>query len=344
METVHKIHFDNSLEHIEDDSVHLVVTSPPYPMIEMWDECFMNQDFFMENAIKNENSEYMFDAMHKVLSKAWKQLYRIVKPGGIVCINIGDATRNIGGRFQLFPNHSRIISDMLEIGFINLPNIIWRKPSNSPTKFLGSGVLPVNAYATLEHEYILIFRKGKPRKFNPSEAQRRRESAIFWEERNLFYSDIWQIPGIKQKVHDSKTRKRSAAFPLEIPYRLINMYSIYDDTVIDPFCGLGTTNLCAAMLGRNSIGIEIDKNLQENIENTMKQKELANNIIKNRLQRHLEFTEEKGDDFFKYRQNNMPVKTKQETSQKFYSIDTIEKEMDKYIYFKTIYKQYFYNA
>ena len=109
-----------------------------------------------------------FEQMHQEFDKTWTECYRTLKVGGIACINIGDATQKIGNNFQLFSNHTRILSHCVKLGFSPLPDIIWRKQSNAPNKFMGSGMLPPNAYVTQEHEYILILRKGGLRKFEPS--------------------------------------------------------------------------------------------------------------------------------------------------------------------------------
>ena len=99
--------------------------------------------------------------MHSELDKVWGQLGRILVPGGYACINVGDATRTLKGRFQLYPNAERITQRFVDLGFDVLPRIIWRKTTNAPNKFMGSGMLPVGAYVTLEHEYVLIFRNGE---------------------------------------------------------------------------------------------------------------------------------------------------------------------------------------
>ena len=142
-----------------------------------------------------------------------------MKAGAIACINIGDATRSIGDRFQLFANHSRIQSKFMEIGFDVLPAILWRKQTNAPNKFMGSGMLPAGAYVTLEHEYILIFRKGGKRIFDlPEEKKRRRQSGYFWEEWNRWFSDIWDFKGTGQGINGQNLRSRSAAYPFLLPF------------------------------------------------------------------------------------------------------------------------------
>ena len=161
---------------------------------------------------------------------------------------------------------------------------------------MGSGMLPAGAYVTLEHEYILILRKGGKREFSKdSEKQNRRQSAIFWEERNLYFSDIWfDIKGSRQGLHDKELRKRSAAFPFELAYRLINMYSVKNDMVLDPFLGTGTTLAAAMTAGRNSIGCEIEPNFLDSImaiKNNIVR--LAGEITETRLKAHLSFIAER---------------------------------------------------
>ena len=124
-------------------------------------------------------------------------------------------------------------------------------------------MLPAGAYVTLEHEYILILRKGGLRKFSSSaQKQNRNRSALFWEERNRWFSDTWDIAGERQELDGGATRSRSAAFPFELAYRLISMYSVRSDTVFDPFMGTGTSLLAAAAACRNSIGMDIDPSFE----------------------------------------------------------------------------------
>lgn len=237
------------------NSVQLVVTSPPYPMISMWDEQFISMDSSIPkvNQWINADSFAIFEKMHAQLDQVWKSLSKVVCEGGIVAINIGDATRSIEKNFQLFPNGARCTMGMIAAGFTALPNIYWKKPNNRPNAFLGSGFLPVNAYVSIDCEHILIFKKGKARKFEPH-SERRNASKFTFEERNVWFSQTWTgINGCRQEVID---RRRSAAFPSEIPKRLIQMYSIIGDTILDPFSGTGTTVFGAVELQRNGIGIE----------------------------------------------------------------------------------------
>lgn len=296
--TTHKIVFGNSKDQsfIDSESVDLVVTSPPYPMIEMWDEIFSSQDKRISDALVKYDGSKVFELMHQAMDPVWKELFRVLKNGGFACINIGDATRTINENFALYPNHARIISSMMSLGFTPLPDIIWRKQTNAPNKFMGSGMLPAGAYVTFEHEYILIFRKGSKRDFsNEADKERRKESAYFWEERNSLFSDVWfDIKGTVQSMKKSEARSRSAAFPFELAYRLIAMYSAKGDTVLDPFMGTGTTMHAAMASARNSIGFEIDKNLRDEIFGIKDYAvDFSNKYINDRLERHVDFVQER---------------------------------------------------
>lgn len=321
------------MEQIEDASVQLVVTSPPYPMIEMWDGIMSGQNPQVQTALNKNDGAAAFELMHMELDKVWTEVERVLLPGGFACINIGDATRTINNNFALYPNHARIISAFQKLGVQNLPNIIWRKQTNAPNKFMGSGMLPSGAYVTLEHEWILIFRKGSKREYrSEAEKYQRARSAFFWEERNVWFSDVWDLKGTKQRIRNSDTRTRSAAYPFELPYRLINMYSMYGDTVLDPFLGTGTTTLAAIASSRHSIGYEIDSKfleiIRENIESTPV--EFYNRNIENRIKQHLDFISmrkadpNKGDIKYFNQHLNIPVMTRQETTMNFQNITSVE--------------------
>ncbi len=231
---------------VSDKSVHLVVTSPPYPMVAIWD------DFFAEASAAS------YDEMHDYLNGVWREVERVLVPGGMACINIGDSTRTRDGVFHLYPNHSRIIENFEELGFVTLPYVLWKKPTTKPhykgkSAFLGSGFLPPNAYVTLDMEYILIFRKGPPRSFQPKDPERYR-SKFSKKERDEWFSQVWNIQGIRQNIDGLE--RRVAAFPEEIPRRLIRMFSIIGDAVLDPFLGSGTTLKVAMELGRRCVGYE----------------------------------------------------------------------------------------
>jgi DNA modification methylase len=335
MITTHKFIFKDSknMEELANESIDLVVTSPPYPMIEMWDQIFASQNEKIKRALKEKDGPSAFELMHQELDMVWDELYRVLKESGIVCINIGDATRTIDSHFALYTNHSRIHYYMQKIGFSALPAILWRKQTNAPNKFMGSGMMPPGAYATLEHEYILMLRKGNKREFKSNkEKELRRESSFFWEERNIWFSDVWMdLKGTSQNLFDKKARARSAAYPFELPYRLITMFSIKGDTVLDPFFGIGTTMYAAMAAGRNSIGYEIDRNLKEQIiSKSSGIVKFSNERIEERLNKHMSFVHDwvQTKDKFKYINKHylFPVMTKQETDliiNEFLSIDHV---------------------
>lgn len=309
------------MDKIPPGSIDLVVTSPPYPMIEMWDDLFASQNPSIEFALANGNGSEAYDLMHKELNPVWKEIHRVLKNGSIACINVGDATRKIGKDFQLFPNHSRILEFLTKLGFQVLPGVLWRKPTNAPNKFMGSGMLPPSAYVTLEHEHIICFRKGGKREFiSEKEKERRRESAFFWEERNRWFSDLWaNLRGANQKLsrNASSLRNRSGAFPLNLALRLIVMFSIQGDVVLDPFLGTGTTMMAAMIGGRSSVGYELDSKFKELIISKMGEiPKLSRMYVQSRLENHLNFVENKiGENSpLKYVNKfyNIPVYTKQE--------------------------------
>ena len=329
--TTHNLYVGASqnMLHTEDSSIDLVVTSPPYPMIEMWDEIMGKQNSKILTSLQSE-PDSAFELMHEELDKVWQECFRVIKPGGFLCINIGDATRTINGNFKLYNNHSRISKACMDMGFIGLPNIIWRKQTNAPNKFMGSGMLPCGAYVTLEHEWILIFRKGEKREFKTSEAKLdRMKSSFFWEERNIWFSDIWEVKGTKQKLQINSSRERSAAFPFEIPYRLINMFSQKGDTVLDPFLGTGTTMQAAILLGRNSCGYEIDANFESIIRDNINAINIdsCNNFIKQRFDAHTDFVKSRiaqGKEVKHYNSvMDVAVMTKQEEEIEFNYLDGI---------------------
>ncbi|MDE0313731.1 MAG: site-specific DNA-methyltransferase [Candidatus Poribacteria bacterium] len=321
MKTTHKILFQDSrdLKNIPSESVDLVVTSPPYPMIEMWDEMFVNQNPGIQSALASGNGKLAYSSMHEILDSVWDEVFRVLKNDRFACINIGDATRTVNGDFCMYPNHARILTHLLKIGFSALPDILWRKHANTPNKFMGSGMLPAGAYVTLEHEYILIVRKGTKREFKTEkEKENRRESALFWEERNVWYSDVWtDIKGTAQKLSNDMSRLRSAAFPFELVYRLINMYSVKGDVILDPFLGTGTTVAAAMTSGRGSIGVEIEESFQQTIcpiaHNSV---EFSNDYLHDRLQKHFQFVkhrlENSGAMKYTNKHYGCPVVTSQE--------------------------------
>jgi DNA modification methylase len=335
METSHRVVVDDSrqLDGVADDSVELVVTSPPYPMIEMWDDLFTELDPAIGERLDAGDGRAAFELMHDQLAAVWDELARVLVDGGIACVNVGDATRKVDGSFRVWGNHSRIIDAFEARGFEPLPEILWRKPTNSGAKFMGSGMVPPNAYVTLEHEYILVFRNGGTRRFEPN-ADRRYESAYFWEERNRWFSDLWtDVTGEHQALDGDDRRDRSAAYPFAIPYRLINMYSVVGETVLDPFWGTGTTSLAAMAAARDSVGSEREAAFAEAFDERVDDAPaLSRTIARARLDDHRAFVAEQGVDDFAYEADHyeFPVTTKQERSLRLYAIEDLTATDDGY--------------
>jgi DNA modification methylase len=265
-------------------------------MIELWDAVFAAMAPGIAAALGEGRFAAAFEAMHAELDRAWRACHRVLADGCLACVNVGDATRTVGEDFRIFPNHARIIDGMTRAGFAPLPDIIWRKPTNAPNKFMGSGMLPPGAYVTYEHEYVLVFRKGSKRRFEGDEERAvRRRSAYFWEERNAWFSDVWtDLTGVRQETFDSGTRARSAAFPFEIPFRLVQMFSVQGDVVLDPFAGLGTTSCAALASGRGSIAVDRDAALVPAILDALRRAPaLADQRVASRLEAHRAFVEER---------------------------------------------------
>ena len=234
-------------------SVELVVTSPPYPMIPQWDQAFRRW------------GASSFEEMHGRLSEVWRACRDALVEGGLIAINVGDALRTTDGRFRLWANHARVMADCEALGLRPLPYLLWKKPMNRPNAFLGSGFDPPNAYVTLDCEYILLFRKGELRRFPPKDG-RRQASRYTKAERDRWFSQVWSdVRGARQ----GPVGRRTGAFPPELPTRLIRMFSVVGDTVLDPFAGTGTTLWAARALGRSSIGVEIDPELCRAMERTL---------------------------------------------------------------------------
>jgi len=233
------------LSFIPDESIHLAITSPPY-----W-----NLKKYNDNPSQLGHIDDYEDFLGQ-LRKVWGHVFRILVPGGrLVCV-VGDVcvSRRQFGRHLVFPLHSDISVICRKIGFDNLNPIIWYKIANASfevengSKFLGKPYEP-NAIIKNDIEFILMQRKpGGYRK--PTEEQRQL-SRIDKKDFGEWFSQIWTIPG-------ASTKKHPAPFPIELATRLVRMFSFHGDTVLDPFCGSGTSLIAALRDSRNGIGIEID--------------------------------------------------------------------------------------
>ncbi len=233
------------LSFLDNESVHLVVTSPPYWNLKRYNETADQLGHIQD-----------YEVFLSELKKVWREAFRVLVPGGrLVCV-VGDVcvARRDFGRHLVFPLHADICVSCRRIGFDNLNPIIWHKIANASyevpngSKFLGKPYEP-NAIIKNDMEFILMQRKpGGYRK--PTNAQRE-ASKLNKKEFDLWFQQIWNITGASTKHHP-------APFPLELATRLVRMFSFAGDAVLDPFCGSGTTMIAALRSGRNSIGVEID--------------------------------------------------------------------------------------
>jgi DNA modification methylase len=337
VQTTHEVVVGDAreLDTLDDGSVELVVTSPPYPMIELWDDTFAELDPAVADALDAGDAEVAFERMHACLETVWAEVARVLVDGGIACVNVGDATRTVDDTFRLFPNHVRVSQAFGDLGFVELPTIRWRKPTNRGTKFMGSGMLPPNAYVTLEHEHVLVFRKGEGRSF-ASGHEARYESAYFWEERNDWFSDLWEDIAGETQTLDGESRERSGAFPLEVPYRLVHMYSVRGDTVLDPFAGTGTTTLAALAGARDSVAVELDSDLATAIEARIDEAPpVSRERAERRLRDHRAFVEERrasgGELAYGATHYDFPVMTAQEREIRLYAVESIDRENGRYV-------------
>lgn len=244
--------------YIKDESIHLIVTSPPY-----WN--LKKYNVHKEQLGHIDDYELFLSELNRV----WLEAYRVLVPGGrLVCV-VGDVclSRKAYGRHVVVPLHADIAVNCRKIGFDNLNPIIWHKISNATyevegsTKFLGKPYEP-NAIIKNDIEFILMQRK--PGGYRKPTAQQRKASMIDKKDYGIWFQQFWNITGASTKIHP-------APFPFELAYRLVRMFSFVEDTVLDPFCGTGTTMLAALKTNRNSIGIEIDADYCKMAANRLKE-------------------------------------------------------------------------
>lgn len=239
------------MDWIADESVHLVVTSPPYWVLKQYP---------LHKSQLGHVSNY--EKFHDELDKVWRHCLRVLVPGGrIVCV-VGDVclSRKRHGRHMVMPLHADIVVRCRAIGFDNLTPIFWYKISNAAyevergSNFLGKPYEP-NAIIKNDVEFILMLRK--PGGYRQPTEEQRQASRLTKEEHHAWFQQIWTVPG-------ESTRHHPAPFPHEVAYRLVRMFSFTGDTVLDPFVGTGTTLLAASQSGRNGIGVEIDESYYRN--------------------------------------------------------------------------------
>jgi len=216
-----------NMEELPDNSVHLMVTSPPYNVGKEYDE----------NLTLTEYRAF--------LKRVWKETYRTLVPGGRACINVANL-----GRKPYIPLHAFVVEDMLELGFLMRGEIIWNKDTSaSPSTAWGSWMSAKNPTLRDVHEYVLVFSKDTFSRENPYG----RKSTISRDEFLEFTKSVWTFPAVS-----ARKIGHPAPFPVELPYRLIQLYTFEGEIVLDPFMGSGQTAIAAIKTKRRYVGYEIN--------------------------------------------------------------------------------------
>jgi site-specific DNA-methyltransferase (adenine-specific) len=246
---------------IEDSSIQLIITSPPYGQIKNYGS--KDQIGFFDS----------FEDYFQRLKNVWIECFRVLEPQSRMVINIGDQYLRTTdyGRYRILSIQSKIIEDCQKIGFDFLGDIIWQKVSTTNTtggcSLMGSIFYPRNGLLTYDYEHILIFKKphGKGKKVNLKIKEMSKISLSEWKK---WFVGHWKFPGVIQKEH-------IAMFPEELPYRLIRMFTFIGDSVLDPFVGSGTTLKVSKSLFRKSIGYEINNNFESIIDTKVKEAKIG---------------------------------------------------------------------
>jgi len=256
--THHRIIIGDSREmpEVADASVHLVVTSPPYWQL---------KDYGAEGQIGFDDAyrEYIAN-----LNLVWEECRRVLCPGCRLCINVGDQFARAAhyGRYKVVPIRAEIIRFCERLGLDYMGAIIWQKVTTCNTSggatIMGSFPYPRNGVIKIDYEFILVFRK--PGRTPPPSPEAKEGARLSAEEWNRFFYGHWNFPGERRSDH-------LAAFPVELPSRLIRMFTFPGETVLDPFVGSGTTSVAALRLGRNSVGYEINPDFRSLIEQRLRE-------------------------------------------------------------------------
>jgi len=225
---------------LPDNSVHLMVTSPPYNVGKEYDENLTLQEY------------------RQFLKRVWEEVYRTLVPGGRACINIANL-----GRKPYIPLHAFIVEDMLELGFLMRGEVIWNKASSSsPSTAWGSWLSAANPTLRDIHEYILVFSKGM---FRREKASRRRNT-ISKQEFLEFTKSVWSFP-----AEPAHAVGHPAPFPVELPYRLIQLYTFEEEVILDPFIGSGQAAIAAIKTNRHYVGYDISEEYAKLAERRIKE-------------------------------------------------------------------------
>lgn len=249
--TTHRVVLGDSrsaMDGLPKGSVHLVVTSPPYWNLKEYE----SESAEAQLGHIDDRREFL-DSMNEI----WRRCYDLLAPGGRLCIVVGDVcrSRKAFGRHVVEPLHAYLQVECQSLGFDPLSPIIWHKIANMKTEVGGSGATlgkpyEPNAIIKSDIEYVLLFRK--PGGYRRPTVEQRAFSLIAKQDHQRWFQQIWtDVTGEMQRGHP-------APYPVEVPRRLIGMFSFVGDTVLDPFLGTGTTTAAAMQMQRNSIGIEVE--------------------------------------------------------------------------------------
>jgi DNA modification methylase len=232
---------------LEERSIHLVVTSPPYWTLKRYNDHVDQLGHVAD-----------YDDFIAALDEVWKNCFRALVPGGRLIINVGDvclSRRSNNGRHTVVPLHATIQDHCKEIGFDNLAPIIWHKIANAKYEVSGGGGFlgkPYEPNAVIKNDVEFVLMQRKPGGYRSPSARERLLSIIGADNYQAWFRQIWSdLPGTSNRNHP-------APYPVEFAERLVRMFSFVGDTVLDPFMGTGTTNIACARWGRNSVGIELD--------------------------------------------------------------------------------------
>lgn len=236
-----------NLRGMNESSIHLVVTSPPYWIL---------KDYNRLEGQLGQIADY--EKFLNELDKCWKESLRVLVPGGRLVIVVGDVllSRRKHKRHQVIPLHADIQVRCKRLGFDNLAPIFWYKIANAAYEAEGNGGgflgKPYEPNAVVKHDIEYVLMERKPGSYRSPDPKTRLLSVIPAEKHSIWFRQVWE------DIRGESTRNHPAPFPEELADRLIRMFSFVNDTVLDPFVGTGTTMVAAAKAGRNSVGVEID--------------------------------------------------------------------------------------
>lgn len=299
--TLHKVVIGDARQMglVKDNSVQLVVTSPPYWQL---------KDYGTADQIGFHDS---YENYINHLNLVWDECYRVLDGGCRLCINIGDqfARAVYYGRYKVIPIKIEIIKFCESIGFDYMGTIIWQKQITMNTtgggSVMGSYPYPRNGIIKIDYESILLFKKtGKPSRVIDTESKQ--QSRLTNKEWNTYFCGHWYFKGARQDKH-------LAMFPVELPTRLIKMFSFMGETVLDPFLGSGTTSLAALNLDRNSIGYELNENFRAVISEKLAINNNNDNndlVTKYKVDFSIDKTKKSNEQEYKNRINKLPYQFK----------------------------------